>query len=448
LPAAKFVGLDSPVSFLLYDPRWKHDQSYNPRENPYNILYYAIKDVVKADDKSAMLGKRDVFNVKWINILEKKFSAPNNKATFIQGAVYQHRDKIYVQGGKAPLGLGDKDSPVILEMLSGSVWDSMCEVLMQKPDGVRANSDDIMGSFVYGDPTLLNGGAFLSCYNPEVHLASLDFQFGATQELAAGADAEVDTIEYEDPNSDDDDDARGGKKKKKEFTSWKIAAGHNLFYTNKEGLRKKANPDLSQYEDRIREQFMWFDDLFHFPTTEEVVAILARAFRGVPNMLRFGWADNPEFFTDEVKGILAARTQGAVPEVPTDDDDLDESNIRAAGGGRRSSALIEDLELDPDAELSDDELLEDADAFEAGDELEETVEEDAEAVDEYEPAGEDAEVTQAEQAAAQRAARRLPLKLGSAAPGGLTMAAPKKTAKKASAKPAPKSSPKTNKPKK
>lgn len=437
LPVAKKIGMEnSRVSFILYDPRWKNDRGYIPRENPYNILYYALNEVVSSDDPSAMLGNKDVYHGRWNKIFEKGFSQPRNRATFMQGAVYQHRDKIYVQKGRAPFGLGKDDNPVVIEMLSGSVNDAVNELLMQKREGARVSDDDIMGSFVYGDPTLLNGGAFLSIFNPDRHKDAVRFQFqGGAAPAAEGKQQKnkPDEVLYEDPTDDDsDDDGRGSrKKKKKEFTMWQAAAGYDFIYLNEDGDKRKVRPDLTPYADRIREQFLWFDDVFHFPEHEEIVEHLARAFRGIPNMIYFGFREHPEFMTNSVKGILAARTQGPGAEIPSDDDDDASPPTRAKG--RRSSTLIDEA---PSDELSDDELIDSEDAF-VDDDVIISAEEDEDLVDldESEFGGDDVEVISEEVVVTPSAAKPPPLVSKSAAQLEGALMAKKKATKKPALKP-------------
>jgi hypothetical protein len=67
---------------------------------------------------------------------------------------------------------------------------------------------------------------------------------------------------------------------------------------------------------------LWWDNVLHFPTHDEIAGWLALSFKSMPEVLRYCWKDDPEFFTDEVEGILGDRTTVSI-EAPFEEDEAD-----------------------------------------------------------------------------------------------------------------------------
>ena len=347
LPGLKYVGIDRQISCITYDPRWKRSRGYNPHENPYNVLYSSIYDAVE-NNGEAILGGRNVFTGKWNIALKKKMCSTKNKLTFIQGAIFINNDKNYVLGGKAPLGLGADDLPVVVEMQSISSIKSLIKSLCARPEK-RADSNDILGSFVHGDPTSLTDGSYFCVYNPKKHTDRLAMLNGQ-QKLSASDDDEE--VEYDDDISDDDSSREGDDKK---FQGWEATLFKDLYYHKKDGKRVKAKPDLTPFADTIRERHLWFDDILHIPETEELCLMLAQAFKSMPKMLQYGWSEHPEFLTADVKAVFKARTTGQGVDVPADEDDEDEDIEAVSDRKKRKAKSIPDADDDDDGFEDDDE---------------------------------------------------------------------------------------------
>ena len=88
-------------------------------------------------------------------------------------------------------------------------------------------------------------------------------------------------------------------------------------------------------QDRVVKVFalgqFWFDDpgseekgLLRIAPHEQQALWIARAFKGLPRLITFAWGENPEFMTEEVKAVLAARVQATVPGSGDEDEDQDE----------------------------------------------------------------------------------------------------------------------------
>lgn len=295
LPAAKYVGIEHKFTFITYDPRWPRENGYNPRrDNPYHVLFNAIKDAV-ADGKALVRG-RNVLDGSWAPLTlegpKKAFNAPT-KLYFLQGALFEHDGEILFGGKIPPKGLGQDDLPQIIQISKTAGADLAAKLNTLDPD---YGGDTVLEAqavmYKYGDLTNLANGSFITFYNPDKH------------DVSEGAGA------------DDGDTPRSSR----EFKSWSVAINKNFYYVRQRQSRE-IGPDITQYEDVIRDRLVWWDDILHVPSAEEIAVWMAQAFGEIPDLLRFGWADNPEFFTDEVNGILTNRSVMAAADVPHDDEE-------------------------------------------------------------------------------------------------------------------------------
>jgi len=323
MPAAKYVGVDNKFTFLLWDPVSERMGEYDPRSNPYVILNRAIRDAV--DEGEAILGRHRLNISKWAPLVsdrsKKKAFSSVTKLYYSQGLIYQHRDEIFVKDGQPPKGARENDLPQIIQV-SKTGGEDLANLLNETHEGFTGDTDNHAEYYVYGETVDLVDGSFITFYNPEKH--NLD-----TEVIDATDD---DNIEEE-----NEVEVAGNSR---EFKGWKAQVDREFFYVNKR-RRRKCKADITKYAKSIGKNLQWWDDVLHIPTHDEICMYLANGFRSIPNLIRYGWADHPEFFTDEVKGLLANRTQGQGAEVPTDE-------------GTESSAIPDD-ELDSfdDNELDD-----------------------------------------------------------------------------------------------
>lgn len=392
LPAAKYVGIDQKYTFITHDPRRVADEGYDARkENPYNVLYNAIMDAVKEGE--AIIGGRDVMTGKWGALTadgpKKAFNSPT-KLYFMQGLIFEHDGENYIKGGKAPKGTRKEDLPIIIEV-SKTAGEDLAKKLNQiRPDYNGDTDPDLQGDmYEYGDLVDLKSGLFVTFYNPDKH------------DVTEGDDQDGEEGGTEAPAADDDaDDSR-------QFKGWKTAVSREFHYINKR-RNFKIDADISQYEDIIREKLLWWDDVLYVPSHEELCFWLAQAFRSIPNLLHFGWSDHPEFFTDEVKGVLSNRTQGPGAEVPTDDDDEDEPVATPSRKAKRTSAALQEVDDDEDDDIDDGSDVEDSVVDDTDDDsvLDDDVEDDDEddVEDNDAASAAEAEAEKAEEARLERAA--------------------------------------------
>ena len=319
-------GSTSNSTFLLYPPNTvKEDKN----KNPYSILYYACK---RAYDQGEF-GKNKIWDSRWNKLMKglKGQSAampPPKPLWFVQGQVYVNGDKAYIDNRREfPLGADPADDLTIIQ-LPGSAGDALMHMLdRRKPEFNGDPEEDPAGPYVYGDPCgiyneddfTVNGGVFVTVFNPK----------------------------------------KVGKRfKDNKHTSWdgKIAdvQGYEVVLSKRYVLDKvQYTPGLSteNTQEVFKKSQFWLDDpdnpsspgLLYFPTQEEQLHWIARGFATVPKMIKFAWADHPEFFTAEVRKTLSAAVS-----VPVN-----------GSKRRRDDDDIEDDEEDLDDELEDDEFEDD-----------------------------------------------------------------------------------------
>lgn len=320
-PAAKYVGIETKFTFITYDPRWPRENAYNPRtDNPFHVLYNALADASKTG-KAVCAGK-NLMTTEWVPLIsannqEKAISAPT-KLYFMQGAVFENDGEIFGGGSKPPRGLGEEDLPQIIELAKTAGDDIAARLNELNPS---YNGDTLVEKqgemFRVGDIVDLKAGSFITVYNPDKHR--------------------------------DVDEEQSEKAGGREFKSWSIAIKPEFCFISKRQPVTVA-ADLTKWLSVIRDRLVWWDDLIYVPKTEEICVWLAQAFVQMPDMLRYAWTDNPEFFTDDVNGILANRgaISGAAPAEEAEEIVATETKKAPAGMSKTVAAAFEEEPFDDD----------------------------------------------------------------------------------------------------
>ena len=348
IPVASYVGHDRQISFVLYNPRAVYS-GYDSSTNPYVILAREIASAVKEDE--AMLGDRNVITTKWHMIepgskhrKERALTWPSSRV-YANAAVYLTEDDAYT----TPLGLRNKDKPVLLEM-SSSAGDKLCGLLNLQLPGYSGSTSDYEKAFRFGDITRLDGGRFVTLYNKKHHKDVADFTC-MQQPL----------VDFFTNFQDEDDDNAG------DFNSWRVALHKQVRFRLKGETHVISAGDLANYVDRVIEQHVWFMDVLNIPDADkmddwhlQICTWLASCFRTLPDILLYGWRDNPEYLNSDVMGILRSRTTGPSAEIPTDADDKPARQIQS----RILDESLEGMEGLPEEGVLEDDvagLLEDGD---------------------------------------------------------------------------------------
>lgn len=330
-PAVKWVGLDRRLTFILFDPRWVREGIYDPDSHPYTILNNAVNSAVLAG--KAMVGGRDVIGGSWFSLVsdrsKKKAFARPTKISFGQVAVYSHDKEVFGVHGEPPKGLRPDDHTHILQMTNTAGMGLLGKIEKTRP-AYTGDTDDFEQYYQHGMLVDLRKGEFVVFRNPDKH----------------------------DPMSDEDQDAEPPKGDSS-FNRWEVDVIPELRLTVK-GREQVISPDLSKFEADIRKRVTWWDDIIHIPGHEEICVQLATAFRSEPDILRFGWADHPEFFTDEVQAILNNRTQVAMSAEGQDYEDADDTPTFIKTGKQSAAITAFAGELD---DVGEDDHTYDADDY-------------------------------------------------------------------------------------
>jgi hypothetical protein len=224
---------------------------------------------------------------------KKAFNAPT-KLYYIQGLIYESDEDLFIKQNGMPKGVGKDDLPQIIQ-LSKSAGDALVKKLNKlAPDYTGSTDVDNQHQlYMYGDIVNLEAGMFLTVFNPDVHKNVSDYD---------------EELESESSSNDDG------------FQSWGVALNPEFTYMSRKELISVPG-DLTEHADIIKRRIVPWDDLLYFPADEEIALWMAQAFRSMPDLLQFGWADNPEFFTDEVHGVLASRTQVSTADMDSDEEE-------------------------------------------------------------------------------------------------------------------------------
>lgn len=232
------------------------------------------------------------------------------------------RGKLTITKDRNIRGANQGDAQQIVE-LSVSAGEAIEKALMlPKNDkaGIDTSDFDWDNQFLHGDVTDLKTGKWLVLYNPKYHdIGSVIGKPGPSVANDADDDDEVDF----DPDTDAEDDSDG-------FSSYEALFLDKVRVPVKEtkwtGLsHEKFIGGLD--ESILLQNYRPIYDPFWLPEQHEMALLLAKAFRARPELLYFGFADTPEFWTDDVNAVLNARTAVAMPGNTLDAEDDDSSDL-------------------------------------------------------------------------------------------------------------------------
>jgi hypothetical protein len=327
----KNVGIgDDARTFVTNDPL---NDDTNVAEAPYSVLYRRIVAAVKehgAKNSSVRCGSRRINPAVWAALLpndatsfkDHAFQRPSSMRTgFVQWLPLYDRKRIRITEGRIA-GAGEGD-PAFLMMLSGSAMqtlkDAACEATSENPTG-----SDWDESYVHGDFTRLDGsGKFCVIYNAQYHVNAPSV---LNRELP-GAIRDEDEQEFDPAQA-------SSAARKTDFAQYSIAFAPKVKLPNLEGTgtalyseRKLIGaPGVAA---QVLANYSEIFDYFHLPSYEEQAKLVALAFRARPEIIHYGWADSPQFMTDEVQAVLNQRTQIATPGNSQDEYD-DENSTSVA----------------------------------------------------------------------------------------------------------------------
>jgi len=300
-PACYYVGQgDETLTMLLYDPAWDETE-YNRKGNPYIALWNAVYRAVK----------RDFTHPEWLRMVEGKKSVLSRPCDlyFFQGLIFKRGADLFVGRGRSPKGLGQKDWSQIIQLKNsaGSTLISLLNTINPDWDG---DENDFDKSMIAGDPVSPEHGRFFTIYNPKKEQLGGE-DVGEMDSYEVGADGGVESA--------DSDDIKGYRSRIDDCLM--LNGRRTKIHARLEG------PALEVAKSRI----VFFDDIINLPRDPSDDAIdemhaeqalrLARVLRGHRKMLEFGWHDHPEFFTADVKKVLASAQQVSMSGASKDEEE-------------------------------------------------------------------------------------------------------------------------------
>ena len=325
VPCAAFAGTTKKkLTCALWDPS---NHGYSPySDNPYVVFYAAIRDALEKGE--ARVRGRNVASSRWSKLMpmkKEKPLSPYKRLHFLQALIYAANGKVFVEGGGMPFGAAP-GSPLPIVQLSQTAGRAIASKLALPNEEYHGETtvENQDKAYMYGELVSLTNGKIVTVYNHAVRRQVDGVPPGDPIDDPAVLEAKLKKHGLQErerrKKSKDDDDGDGGG------FYWSAAITPKFRYTH--GTTKKVrSADISKYEDEIRNKLQFWEDLINFPTTDELAFWVAEAFSDYASAFEFAWADNPEFFTEEVRGVLARRTT-AQSAFPDDDDDDDRGSRR------------------------------------------------------------------------------------------------------------------------
>ena len=271
-------GTSSIVTFAIYDTeRTAYGDEFNTYESPPFVLYNAINRAIEAGQ-----GRPE-----WAGLTKGGFgkgaplSAPKTFYT-MQGFLIEHKSKA---GPEGPRGLRPNHRlPIFMIGATGnnSAGAKLLNILnTRKPESIDDGNWDNM--YVAGDPINPNTGMFFRFCETGGMLSASAAPVGYNQSAA---------------------NTPAGGEQRKEY-GYDVVVTDNVY-----NMTPTPPPEILQgLIDKTRP----WGELIEITPVEEQIVHLARVFP--PSAIEFGFADHPEWLTDDVRRILTARvTVGAAPQ--------------------------------------------------------------------------------------------------------------------------------------
>ena len=388
-PAAHFVGEgDNAVSFLLFSPSLSETGEYDPNSNPYYLLYRGVKKAVNDGVRNS-----------WAPLIktsrDQRVAGPIKAPatlTFVQGIVYKSRKDEFMSSDRPPMGFLPQDGPQIIRLknTAGEGLLGLANEINEEWDG---DPNDFEHSMLAGDLVAPRYGRFITVANPDE---------GATQDIdpnsVPGYGKPVTSVKM-----------KGGglmsAPKVIEVQGYRISVDDHLVLRGRRYKNVPAQIPKQVLPNVLRNVAFW-DDVLRIPSHEEQCLWIAKAFRGYREVLEYAWRDFPDYFTEDIRRLLARSVQVLVSEGPIEHAAATTSvTSQLPGMEGYFDGAVEDVDSSDEHEYEDpyetDESAEDEEYGDASDEDasdEDASDEDAsdEDGDESEEVGDDDDVAEAD----------------------------------------------------
>lgn len=309
---------DDRQTFIPYDVA---DTSVSIDDTYYGILFRridtAIRDFIKGGDRvvTTLRGKADVtawqqiFPSAQLPLNRHAFAIPRRSMrTFMAVIPLMSRGELQVDPDRMLPGANPGDWVHLLD-LSGSAGLSIAQMLCEPAtDNFVETPENVMSGYMHGDITQFGAeGKWLLAYHEEAQ----DRVNEITRRTTPLVYAEI-------SDEDDGDDSTTHRKEKSNFASYAVTVADSVRLPVGGGQYKTyahaKRITEGQFADNVLANHLPIHEYFDIPDEETIAKYLALGFRKAPDVLYYGMADEPSFFTSDVKAILAAAVS-----VPTGD---------------------------------------------------------------------------------------------------------------------------------
>lgn len=311
---AKMVGIgDNKQTFIVCD----YAAGEDPHESLYGIMFRRISEAVNKNSEdnlpNVLANNRRVNPANWLKYMpgksvNMKMTAFTHVRKMVQGffpvLTLVDKGEVYINAKRNVRGANRGDYAQILTA-SASLTKKIIEQLSIRSDKFYRGELDLQNNYKHGDPTQLDGtGKWMVVYNKEKHhsAASILGQTGVS----------IDTVNDENEpdlgtSGDDGDDGH--------YSSYTVdfVDRVRLPFGNTSGNFKNSRFIGEIDTATILSNYRPIIEYIDIPEVDKQKRILTEAFIDRPEMIYYAFADTPDFFTDEVNAMLAARVQVAKP---------------------------------------------------------------------------------------------------------------------------------------
>jgi hypothetical protein len=319
---------DDRQTFIPYDVA---DNSVSMDDTYYGVLYRridkAISEFIKGGDRRVMTlrGPADVtdwqqiFPSDKLPLTKQAFTIPRRSMrTYLAVIPLMSRGELQVSPEKLLPGANPGDWVHLLN-LSGSAGLTIAKMLCEPlSENFVETAENVMDGYLHGDITQFGAaGKWLLAYHEQA------------QERVNEITRRTTPLAYAEASEEDDGDDSGVvKSDKAKFAAYAMTVADSVRLPVGNGQYKaysheKRIPADGVFAENVLANHLPINEYFDIPEKETIAKYLAIGFRKAPDVLYYGMADEPDFFTSDVKAILAAAVS-----VPTGDG-IKQNNLAA-----------------------------------------------------------------------------------------------------------------------
>lgn len=350
-PVVRSVGIgDDKQTFILYDP----SEPVDVDDTLYGILFRrisrALSAYIKEEDKYKVQGLYGEIDVRpwqryWfgekIPLQQQAFCKPNRLSqTFMATLPLIDRGKLTITHDRQIAGTNRGDRAQILMISDACEREVLGALNSPGSEDFHPDDDNILSGYLHNDVTQFGpDGKFMVLYNPEHH----DISGLVPKEL--GIQGPLDGDDEEEavwtPESADVG-GQGFASYSVMFVDYVRVAAKSGTSTRRVKLPHKEILENDAVRRAVLEKYLPIHEYFWIPTDEQQALYLATAFRKLPSVLYYGFADTPSFWTDDVLALLKTPIRVPSGNVQDEDDSDQPADVGEDRGGFLGGLAVDD----------------------------------------------------------------------------------------------------------